>query len=349
MDCNKIKQILDKYIDKELPDKLMKEVRMHLSTCKECSAELKYLQRLRKEFKTTAPVKAPSDFLVQLNRRIDKQESGSILKKIFFPLKIKLPLEAAGVLVTLLLIVIFFFPEKELKESLPVFEKAAYVEDNEKEFRIAKTEKPGVAVKRSDESFIAGKAKKIETRSIADFDDEKKKIVRTYDIVMLLQRPEKEDKMLKFSEKAERDYSSAGAPSVSKSESAPEAAAEQSAEEVASDAVREEAPARAKAGAAKKISQANKIDKKQILVSSVEEAINTIKDAVAAMNGRIVSSGISDKDNNINYIVVEIPAENSDKFVNDISRFGKLKLPAEKVKDITKQKNLRYKINISTQ
>ncbi|MCX6090109.1 MAG: zf-HC2 domain-containing protein [Candidatus Atribacteria bacterium] len=47
MDCSKIKNYLSAYIDGELSEEQVKEVRRHLFTCQECEIELKRMQALK--------------------------------------------------------------------------------------------------------------------------------------------------------------------------------------------------------------------------------------------------------------------------------------------------------------
>ncbi len=68
MDCREIKKLLDQYIDNDLSKDVSAVVRKHLSSCIECGAELALLKKYKKEMASLKEVKAPADFLQQLNR-----------------------------------------------------------------------------------------------------------------------------------------------------------------------------------------------------------------------------------------------------------------------------------------
>ncbi|MFH1761291.1 MAG: hypothetical protein ABIA63_09350, partial [bacterium] len=69
------------------------------------------------------PVKAPADFLGKVNERLDSRSVVSrIINKLFFPLKIKIPLEFAGLVCTVLVIILILKPFDRIKESQIVYE-----------------------------------------------------------------------------------------------------------------------------------------------------------------------------------------------------------------------------------
>ena len=102
MDCKIIKNLLSEYLEGDLDDLQKAQVEKHLSTCKDCAAEVESLKHLIKDLGSLKKVSAPEDLLDGIHRQLGIQPK----KKPFID-RIKLPLEAAGVLVSIILIVIF--------------------------------------------------------------------------------------------------------------------------------------------------------------------------------------------------------------------------------------------------
>ncbi|MBN2041215.1 MAG: zf-HC2 domain-containing protein [Spirochaetes bacterium] len=364
MNCKDLMAQLDKYIDNELSDKEMKEMKMHLSSCEECRAELKSLRELKKELQSLGTVKAPADFLLQLNERINRRESRSILKKILFPLKIKLPVEAAGLLAAAAVVVLFFLPGKDFKEAVPLMQKSAYEiaeeEAGKPETRIAEVKSPESAAERSTDLYVPPKAEKEKPRAAADSGDEGLVIDQTYELVMIPEKPYGPERESVISEEMDRDYRAAGsapAGSLSKRKAAAPAAAYE-AEELPEEKRISAAPEKNFAESTKseavsdlinKSAESYKADNKQTAAYSIEEAVKKIKAAAESVRGVILSTGTAGKDKYINYVTVEIPAENNDEFLERVSALGKIKNSAEKKKDTGSLKKIRYKINISFQ
>ena len=106
MDCKKIRELLSEYIDGTLDAKTRDVVEEHLKTCKGCKEELEALKACIREVSSLKGVKAPGDFLERVHQRIE-QKSGfrDILRRLFIPLQVKIPLEVAAVVATVLLVV----------------------------------------------------------------------------------------------------------------------------------------------------------------------------------------------------------------------------------------------------
>jgi|GEM_PF-4880001 len=113
MNCNDIKNLLPEYIADEIKGEVKHAVDRHLKSCAACRKEY---ESLRAYFSLTSSLekkKAPANFLAELHTVIEKKEKKSLkhlATLLFLPIKIKLPLEAAGVLAVSLIIVFFFKP-----------------------------------------------------------------------------------------------------------------------------------------------------------------------------------------------------------------------------------------------
>ena len=97
MNCSEIKELLSEYVDDVLEVKTKALVDEHLSTCRDCKEELASLKTLVNELGSLESVAPPSDFLNQLHERMEKRSPFSkILRTLFVPMRVKIPLEFAG-------------------------------------------------------------------------------------------------------------------------------------------------------------------------------------------------------------------------------------------------------------
>jgi hypothetical protein len=104
-DCSEIKTLLSEYVDGALDDKAKALADEHLRTCPACREELESLKALVRETGSLESVKAPADFLAQLHKRMERRPRLSELRKwLFYPLRVKIPLELAGAAVMAFLI-----------------------------------------------------------------------------------------------------------------------------------------------------------------------------------------------------------------------------------------------------
>jgi hypothetical protein len=97
MNCDDIKELLSDYVDGVLDPKTKALVDEHLSACKGCKEELASLKALVNELGSLESVAPPGDFLDQLHERMEQRSPFSkILRALFVPMRLKIPLEFAG-------------------------------------------------------------------------------------------------------------------------------------------------------------------------------------------------------------------------------------------------------------
>lgn len=114
MKCDDVKLLLDEYLEGSLPAGDAAQVKEHLGKCAGCRGELQFLRKYLKKTGSFPVLRAPDDFLENIHRKIDAPARNALVTRLFFPLKIKVPLEAAALLalaVTGLLIFKPFRPE----------------------------------------------------------------------------------------------------------------------------------------------------------------------------------------------------------------------------------------------
>lgn len=97
MDCAKIKKLLPAYMDGDLDARLRETVQAHVGKCDACNKELLSLKELIKELESLDDLEAPKDFMEKVYQRIENPSCfHRIRSSLFFPPKIKIPLEIAG-------------------------------------------------------------------------------------------------------------------------------------------------------------------------------------------------------------------------------------------------------------
>jgi hypothetical protein len=104
-DCAEIRNLLSEYLDNALDAKAKALADEHLHTCPACREELDSLRALVKELGSIESVKAPADFLDQLHKRMERPSKRSTVREwLFYPLRVKIPLQLAGAAVVALII-----------------------------------------------------------------------------------------------------------------------------------------------------------------------------------------------------------------------------------------------------
>ncbi len=145
MKCSEVSPLLSEYVDDLLAPATRKLVEEHVATCEDCAAELGSLKAYLEAMAGMEKVSAPPDFLAAVHERIEqasllKTKSQELRAKsqpvderieqasafnrlkrwLFYPLRIKLPMELAGIaLAALLLVFAYQTPKHEETKSVP--------------------------------------------------------------------------------------------------------------------------------------------------------------------------------------------------------------------------------------
>ncbi|MGD9034470.1 MAG: zf-HC2 domain-containing protein [Desulfobacteraceae bacterium] len=114
MDCAEIKERLSAYVDDVLDAESKAVVEEHLSTCRDCQQEMVSLKALVRELGSLESVEPPRDFLDQLHERIEARSWFSkILRTLFVPMRVKIPLEFAGAVAVAILVFAVLHTQKD--------------------------------------------------------------------------------------------------------------------------------------------------------------------------------------------------------------------------------------------
>ena len=107
MECRLVRELLSAHADGMLEPDESKRVKAHLVRCAECASEFEALVECIHSLGSMERVPAPPDFLDRVYERI---EEPTFLKRIaarlFLPLRVKLPLELAGLAAAAVLVIL---------------------------------------------------------------------------------------------------------------------------------------------------------------------------------------------------------------------------------------------------
>ncbi len=117
MDCAAILKRLSEYIDGTLDAQTRTVVEKHIAVCENCKQELASLRAVVEELGALDPVKPPADFLEKIHERMAPRSGfNKILRKLFVPFHIKIPLElAAAATVTILVVLVLNIQQPEIR------------------------------------------------------------------------------------------------------------------------------------------------------------------------------------------------------------------------------------------
>lgn len=104
MECTRTENLLSAYLDGDLPEREREGFSEHLRQCPRCAGEEKALKETLSLLRNLPAEKAPPGLLEGVRRRIGQEkETVPLWKKLFLPAQIKIPLQAAAVVLIFLL------------------------------------------------------------------------------------------------------------------------------------------------------------------------------------------------------------------------------------------------------
>ncbi len=114
MNCEEIQNRLSEYLDKSLDAISAKSVELHLSSCPLCRAEAAALADCIRQVATLPAVEPPPGFARRVMARARAIETRpTVWQRLFFPLKMKIPLHAGAVVVVAALAILL--AQKQLR------------------------------------------------------------------------------------------------------------------------------------------------------------------------------------------------------------------------------------------
>ena len=146
MNDREIRESLHDYVRGLLGDKQKKEIEAAIASSGSLKKELERVRAYYKALDEMEPVRASDDFLEKVHQRIQAQTGlAGFVKKLFFPLHIKVPLEVVGVTATVLLVVLLYAPYLSQKQALENTKQQAFQENAPKPPSAATTEQQAPA------------------------------------------------------------------------------------------------------------------------------------------------------------------------------------------------------------
>ena len=107
MECSQVLSLLSRYLDGDLPREVGRLVEEHLSGCTGCSSHMEELVEAVRALNSLERIAAPQGFLSRVHERIEEPSRVQrLLRRLFSPLHIKLPLEAVGLGIAVLLVIV---------------------------------------------------------------------------------------------------------------------------------------------------------------------------------------------------------------------------------------------------
>ncbi len=154
MEHNEIRHRLSEYIDGSLPAGKKAAIEEHLKTCTTCSDALRELQKTIEYVKTVEELEPPAWMAQKIMSKVRTAESEqrSFLRKLFFPLSVKIPIQVVAVL---FLVVGAFYLYRSIQPSLRPAEAPV------KEFE-AKKEVPPAPAQSDEQKRMKGVSKPAE-------------------------------------------------------------------------------------------------------------------------------------------------------------------------------------------
>ncbi len=106
MDCRETRERLSEYIDGMLSKDAASRLKNHLDRCAACSEAHRSTMKIIGHMQKMERIEEPADFLEKVNARMDRRFSpGGIIRRLFRPMGIKIPLELAAAAAVIALIV----------------------------------------------------------------------------------------------------------------------------------------------------------------------------------------------------------------------------------------------------
>ncbi len=183
MKCPEIKELLSEYLDGALEGEKKKLVEEHLAACPACSAELSARKAYREEMRSLEEIKPPPDFLEKIHDRLEERFSfEKVIRTIFIPLKIKVPLELAAAAATILVVAVVYHssqPVQRFKSSAPGAREAFSRKEGPADYyKLARNNIADHSISRAradDESVISGlreDKKRVESAAVSSQEKE---------------------------------------------------------------------------------------------------------------------------------------------------------------------------------
>ncbi|MGD2268859.1 MAG: zf-HC2 domain-containing protein [Desulfobacterales bacterium] len=317
MKCFRAKKLLSSYLQGQLDKHSSMQLEKHLAACDACRRQMDDLTMLVGELKAMAPVKAPPDFLDQIHARLQPRlRRHHIAKTLFYPLRLKIPMELASAAALALLIVAVIGIQKEEK---PI------------------SQKPQVVVSRSaleqkiDSNGLsrplekAGPMPAAKQRDIHKTETASKSIVLT--VIVKSGRPDRLDDMMVLQDAASEPShgKAAGLEETEEGSLTPFPTQKPDSQKPAEDRIKKRAPAKSH-GAAADSDQVKRGVREQHQ-SDPDGIVSRVQALVQSLAGNIRSERKTGQTQVLRQITVDLPAGRYSEFIDELGRIAPFQTP----------------------
>ena len=299
MDCSEIRNSLSEYLDDALDAKAKALADEHLRTCPACREELDSLKALVKGVGSLESVTAPADFLDQLHKRMERPSK--IREWLFYPLRVKIPLQLAGAAV-MAIIIFSVLPLQQPSLKLP--SKPEQVKEAEDAVNYADENKVGKSAAGSE-----APVQKAAPGGVAKGKDSGKSAVRSEALVQQAATPEpsEETRVVALKLKIQvRAKAAAPQPSAAPAPASP-AVQELQRQKLAERATPQE-------------------DKREEVPEKEPESVLSITKAIEAVKGKVLSVDYNHQTGQPESIHAETPAEQLPILYEKLRELGELQV-----------------------
>lgn len=120
MECPRASSLLSQYIDGDLSPEVRRMLDEHLAGCEKCSSELREIARTVQALNSLERAAAPQGFLGRVHTRVhESSPARKFFRSLFSPIHVKVPLEAVGVGIAVLLVIFAHQGNVSMKEKAP--------------------------------------------------------------------------------------------------------------------------------------------------------------------------------------------------------------------------------------
>jgi len=368
MNCAGIKQLLSEYVDGVLDAQTKADIEEHISTCTGCRQALEDLKALVGELRAVEPVKAPEDFLNQLHERIESRFSlGKIMRTLFVPMRIKIPIQLVTVTATVVLVfsvINLQQPVMQLSDTPMVLEEEEVKQEVMKEpvktipDRKMFGQKPASTKTVAHKKQKTTKAKDIALKGLKmekatdkkSFARTMQKEKRTIELALVLKTGESGRTDLQFEPKEKT-------PSPEKGEALDEESRTYAGSSSKLGTVRKAAPKVAIATSSFKEDQDDKTlpdsgpseskDETAGVVTDVDQPVKELENLIKRLNGKILYIEYEEKSQRPKSLTAQIPATQYNRFYEKLKSLGTLQGPAPPINE-KKKEMIKVKVKFIT-
>src|SRR5215468_6266219 len=120
MNCAEVQKYLSDFLEKSVDNERARAIEDHLAVCSLCNEELAGLAECQRLVSSLPVVEPPLGFTSRVMARVREAEhSPSLWKRLFWPLRIKIPLQATAV-VLIAVLAAYIYQKEPLQHEPPV-------------------------------------------------------------------------------------------------------------------------------------------------------------------------------------------------------------------------------------